>query len=122
MSPPRSTQLIFTKDLRFAVAINNPAVPRFASSDRSEGTDAENKAAVAGSLALYGTYTVDAEGRFAGEHVIGSTFPNWNGLDRTTAILTETIGGDAMIEHLQDPGGPMIEIVWRRISDRKTPQ
>ncbi|MBA3915280.1 MAG: lipocalin-like domain-containing protein [Acidobacteriales bacterium] len=97
--PNPSGQLIFTQDLRFTVVINNPTVPRFASSDRSKGTDAENKAAVAGALALYGTYVVDAEGRFAGEHVIGSTFPNWNGLNRTTVTLTETVEGDTMIEH-----------------------
>ena len=100
--------------MRFAVVINDPGVSHFASSDRSKGTDAENKAAVAGALALYGTYHVDNEGRFVGEHVIGSTFPNWNGLDRTTATLSETVDGDMMLEHLHDPGGPLIEIVWRR--------
>ena len=69
-------------------------------------------AAGTGALALYGAHEVDAEGRFAGEHVIGFTFPNWNGLDRTTATLTQ---GNTIIEHLQDPGTPMIEIIWRQV-------
>lgn len=113
--PRPSGQLIFTQDLHFAVVINDTDVPRFASSNRSEGTAAENKAAVAGALTLYGTYTVDELGRFAGEHVIGCTFPNWNGLDRDTSTLTETVEGDRMIEHLHDPGGRLIEIVWERV-------
>ena len=66
-------------------------------------------------LALYGTYTVDKRGRFATEHVIASTFPNWNGLDRDTRQITETVEGDAMTERLQDPGGPQIVIVWKRV-------
>jgi hypothetical protein len=48
-----SGQLIFTDDLRFPVILNDPDTPRFASSDRRQGTEAENKAALAGALALY---------------------------------------------------------------------
>jgi hypothetical protein len=40
---------------------------------------------------------------------------NWNGLVRDTATLTETVTGDSMVEHLQDPGGPKIEIIWKRV-------
>lgn len=106
--------LIFTADLRFADVLINPDVPRFASSDRAEGTEAENKAVVASDLALYGTYTVDEQGNFATEHVIASIFPNWNGLGRDTSTITETVEGDTMTERLQDPGGPQIVIVWKR--------
>ena len=113
--PEPAGQLIFGEDMRFAVVINNPAVPHFTEKDRAKGTAAENKAAVAGALALYGTYTVDSAGHFAGERVLGSTFPNWNGLARNTTTLTESVDGDNMIEHLHDPGGPFIEIVWRRV-------
>lgn len=113
--PSPTGQLIFTEDLHFAVVINRPDVPAFGEDDRSKGTDAENRAAMAGALALYGTYAVDGEGRFASEHVVGSTFPNWNGLDRNTATLTETPNGDTMVEHLEDPGKPLIEIIWQRV-------
>jgi len=106
--------LIFTEGLHFADVLTNPDVPKFASSDRAEGTDAENKAVVARDLALYGTYTVDEQGNFATEHVIASTFPNWNGLDRDTRTITETVEGDTMTERLHDPGGPQIVIVWKR--------
>ena len=107
--------LIFTPDLHFADVLTNPDVPKFASTNRAEGTDAENKAVVAGDLALYGTYTVDERGHFSTEHVIASTFPNWNGLNRDTRTITETVQGDRMVEHLHDPGGSRIEIVWKRV-------
>ena len=106
--------LIFTPDLHFADVLTNPDVPKFASSDRAEGTDAENKAVVARDLALYGTYTVDEQGHFSTEHVIASTFPNWNGLDRDTSTIKETVEADTLTERLQDLGGPQIVIVWKR--------
>ncbi len=112
--PHPTGQLIFTEDLHFADVLVNPGIPKFASSDRAQATDAENKAVVTGDLALYGTYTVDEEGHFANEHVIASTFPNWSGLNRDTSRLTETVDGDTMVERLQDPGSPQIVIVWKR--------
>ena len=113
-SPHPSGLLIFTEDLHFADVLVDPDVPGFASSDRAGGTEAEDKAVVARDLALYGTYTVDEQGRFATEHVTASTFPNWNGLERDTRTITEAVQGDTMTERLQDPGGPRIVIVWRR--------
>lgn len=106
--------LIFTTDLHFADVLINPDVPKFASGDRAEGIDTENKAVVVRDLALYGTYTVDERGGFVSEHVIASTFPNWNGLNRDTRTITETVEGDIMTERLKDPGGPQIVITWRR--------
>ena len=94
--PTPSGYLVFTKDMTFAVVVRDPSVPNFASPDRAKATAAENKAAVDGGLGLFGTYTVDADGNFASEHVIGSTFPNWSGLDRTTSSLREVVSGDTM--------------------------
>jgi len=74
----------------------------------------ENRAVVSHDLALYGTYTVDEQGNFLTEHVVASTFPNWNGLGRDTSRITESVDGNRMIERLHDPGGPRIVIVWKR--------
>src|ERR1700735_1787516 len=48
--------------------------PRFASGNRDKGTTDENAATVQGTLAYYGTYTVDEAGKTLTEHVEGSTF------------------------------------------------
>lgn len=114
--PNPSGQLIFTADGFFSVVVHNPAVPPFAAGAPGQGTAAENQAAVAGSLALYGTYLVDENGEFLSEVVLGCTFPNWNGLHRTRQQLTETVTGDLMVEHLTDPGSPLIELQWQRAS------
>lgn len=111
--------LIFTEDLHFAETIVNPDVPKFASGNFATGTEAENKAAISGGLGNSGTYTVDDQGRFSSEHLISSTFPDWNGLDRDTRQITEDVRGDTMTEHLQDPGGPKITIVWQRVSESR---
>ncbi len=113
--PNPSGFLIFTEDLNFAETITDPDVPKFASNNHATGTDIENRAAMNGSLGNSGTYTVDEQGRFASEHLINSTFPNWSGLDRDKRQITEVVEGDTMTEHLQDPGGPKITIVWQRV-------
>src|SRR5262245_8309022 len=57
---PKGTGLaIFDSSGRFAVVNINPETPKFASNNRAQGTAEENKAAVLGGIALYGTYTVD---------------------------------------------------------------
>ena len=108
--------LVFTADLHFVELLHNPAVPRFASSNREQGTAAENQAAIIASLGIYGTYTVDEEGDFYSEQVLGSTFPNWNGLARDRKELTLTVQGNRMTEHLTDPGVPLVLIEWERIA------
>lgn len=57
--------LVSTENRRFIEVLHNPDLPRFAAETRDRGTPAENAAAMAGALALYGTYTVDDAGDFA---------------------------------------------------------
>ena len=80
------------------------------------GTAEENAAAVAGALGQYGTYTVDENGDFAGNTIIGSTFPNWNGLQQSTAQLRMVIDGDTVSEQLTDPDTPPVTIVYSRLA------
>src|SRR5262249_29645798 len=108
-------KLIFTSDMHFVELIHDPRISRFKSIQRGEGTDAENRAAMAGSIALYGRYTVDADGNFSGNTVEGSSFPNWIGDKRTTEVLTMAVDGNRMIENFQRPGGAKVTIVWERL-------
>ena len=70
---------------------------------------------MASTLALYGRYTVDAEGRFSGNTVEGSSFPNWIGDVRTTKELRMEVEGNRMTEHFQRPGGAKVTIIWERL-------
>jgi len=109
-----SGMLIFTEDLRFIVVINNPDIPKFASGDRLVGTSEEYKAAVVNSLAVYGTYTIDENGDFLEEHVVGSTFQNMNGTSRGRDELTEKVDGSRMMETLKIADGISLNVVWQR--------
>ncbi|MBX4865063.1 hypothetical protein G9X64_31615 [Rhizobium sophorae] len=107
--------LVFTPDLHFVEVLTDANTPRFASDARGEGTDHENREAMARSIGFFGTYTVDENGAFSGNQVQGSTFPNWVGSTRTTKELTLTVSGDRMKEQFQRPEGTKIIIEWERV-------
>ena len=78
---------IFTADGHFSFQIA-AKLSNFASNDRAKATAEESSAAQQGSLAYYGTYTVDESGRFINEHIERSSFPNLNGNDGRRMITT----------------------------------
>lgn len=107
--------LSFTPDMHYVAVLTDADVPRFASDVRGEGTDAENKAAMSGSIGFFGTYSVDDDGVFTGNRVDGSTFPNWIGSVRTTKELRLVVEGDSMKEEFERPDGTKIVICWQRV-------
>lgn len=107
--------LVFTRELTFVEVLTDPRVPRFASGVRGEGTDAENRAAMAGSIGFFGRYSVDENGEFSGNRVEGSTFPNWVGSVRTRDDLQLVVEGDRMTENFTRPDGTRIRIVFERV-------
>ena len=119
LGPHPGGMVVFTEDLHFIVIVHNPDIPKFASGDRATGTPEEYKMAVMSSLGVYGTYTVDENGDFLEQHVIGSTFPNMNGSTRGRAELTEKVDGDKLMENLKIADGISINIVWQRTSPKK---
>ena len=106
--------LCFHESLHFVELLSDPRVPPFAGNARESGTAEEDKASVVGNLALFGTYTVDAEGNFTGNVVQGCTFPNWIGDQRTAEQLKELVDGDQMLE-IFESGEVRVEIHWQRV-------
>jgi hypothetical protein len=78
--------LIFTADGHFAQVHVAGDLPKIASNNRLAGTPEDNKAIVHGSLALFGTYTVDEEKKTLTFKIEGSTFPNLAGVAQTRTI------------------------------------
>ncbi|WP_460117715.1 lipocalin-like domain-containing protein [Pseudomonas sp. S2_C03] len=107
--------LVFTADMHFIEVLTDASTPRFASDARGEGTDEENRRAMSGSIGFFGTYTVDEEGQFSGNHVQAATFPNWVGSTRTREQLTLVVNGDRMTEHFRRPEGTAIQIEFQRV-------
>jgi hypothetical protein len=85
-------QIIFTADGHFSQVHISSGLPRIASNNRLAGTDADNRAIVQGTLALFGTYTVDESKKTLTFNITASTFPNQEGTSQTRTIdrLTET--------------------------------
>ncbi len=107
--------LVFTEDMHFVEVLTDANIPKFASNERGKGTAEENRAAMAGSIGFFGTYTVDKDGVFSGNRVDASTFPNWVGAVRTRKDLRLIVEGDRMTEHFQRPDGTRILIIWQRV-------
>ena len=78
--------LIFTADGHFSQVHVAGDLPKIASNNRLAGSAEDNKAIVHGSLALFGTYTVDEEKRTLTFKIEGSTFPNLAGVAQTRTI------------------------------------
>jgi len=90
--PNPQGQFIFTADGHFSINIIRSGRTKFAANNSKAGTDGENKEAMAGTLSLFGTYTLNPDG-WQTLHIVGSSFPNWDGADQKRLVR---INGDEM--------------------------
>ena len=79
-------QIIFTEEGHFSQVHVSSGLPRIASNNRLAGTDADNRAIVHGTLALFGTYTVDEAKKTLTFNITASTYPNQEGTSQTRTI------------------------------------
>jgi hypothetical protein len=112
--PSPQGQHIVDASGHYSLVIIRSDLPKFASSNREAGTPEENKAVVQGSIAFFGTYTVDEAAKTLTQHIDSCTFPNWNGTDRK---LSFTLSGDEL--HLTavskaSTGTGTADLVWKR--------
>jgi hypothetical protein len=111
--PAARGSLIFEANGRFSAILMRAELPKYASNNRTQGTAAEYKTTVEGSLAYFGTYSVS--GTDLNFHIEGSTYPNWTGTDqkRTNTAIT----GDELkyIQPTPSGGGPATPVTWKRV-------
>jgi lipocalin-like protein len=97
----------------FVITVMRSDRPAFALNDRMKGTAEENQATAQGAITYFGTYSVNEADRTIGIHIVGSSFPNWNGSDQKRIF---TVTGDEL--KLTNPvgstGGGTAEVVWKR--------
>jgi hypothetical protein len=109
---PKGTGLaIFDSNGRFAIVNINPETPKFASNNRAQGTPEENKAAVLGGIALYGTYSV--ADKVINFKVEGSTYPNWTGTEQKRNV--SAYSADQFTWSLPASIGGTAEVTWKRL-------
>ena len=109
---------MFGADGHFSVTIVRAGRPKFASNNRTTGTAEENKAAVAGSIAYFGTYTVNDADKLLLMHLEGSTYPNWVGTDQKRTL---ELSADEMKFINQNPsmGQGTVTVSWKRVKEAR---
>ena len=107
-------RLILGTDGRFVLMLARTTLPKFAAGARDKGTAEENKAVVAGSIANFGTYTIDAKDKTITLNIEASTYPNWDGSSQKRPLKVE---GDLLSYTVGTPsgGGAPLNVTWKRM-------
>jgi hypothetical protein len=111
--PAPKGSIIFEANGRFSAMLMRADLPKYTSNNRTQGTPAEYKATVDGSLAFFGTYSVS--GTDLNLHIEGSTFPNWTGTDQKRTNLAVTGDEFKYVQPAPSGGGPAAPVVWKRV-------
>jgi hypothetical protein len=110
--PDPAGLLILTSNGYYSSIQGRPDLPKIASNNRMQGTPEEYKGIVQGSVAQFGTYTVDAGGKAITYKVQQSTFPNWAGTEQKREF---TLAGDELKFSFAGTYGQRAEQVFKRI-------
>jgi hypothetical protein len=109
---PKGTMMVDANG-RFSITVVRSDLPKFASHNRVSGSPQENQAIVQGSIAYFGTYTIDDATHVITVQVEGSTFPNFDG---GTQIRILSFSGDEVTYLNPTPsmGGATARVTYRR--------
>ena len=104
---------VFDGTDHFIIAVMRSDRPKYAVNDRTRGTIEEDKATAQGTLTYFGTYSVSEAEHTIAIHVIGSSFPNWDGADQKRIF---TLKGDELklANRVASAGEGTTEVVFRR--------
>ncbi len=84
--PTPRGMVIFTADGNFMQTHIASEVPKIANGNRLNATPEEYAGIMRGTIAQFGTYTVDEEKKTFTMKFTASTFPNWDGIAQTRTI------------------------------------
>ena len=99
---------------RFMITVVRSDLPNFASNNRMRGTPDENNSIVQGSIAYYGTYTIDEATRVITVKVEGSTFPNFTGGTQTRILSFNRDDEVTYLNPTPSHGGEPAKVTYRR--------
>jgi hypothetical protein len=105
---------IFEQNGRFFAMMARPDLPKFAASDPQKATAEEAKAIMAGSIAYYGTYSVNESERMVILRMEATTFPNQLGRDLSRRIVSVTANEMIYANPDATTGGGQIQLSWKR--------
>jgi len=105
---------IFTENGHFSWQVFRSDRPHFASSNRLKATPEELKATNQGTLAYFGTYSVDEISKVVTFRTEASTFPNSEG-EVLRRIITRLTPEEMTYTNPSTTLGDRVEAVWRRL-------
>jgi len=104
----------FDANGRTFVMFARPDLPKIAANDPNKPTPEEAKAIAVGSIAYYGTYTVDEAGKVITMKLESSTYPNQLGSDQKRAVTSISPTELKMRNTTVVGGGGEIRYVFKR--------
>jgi hypothetical protein len=111
--PGLKGMVIYTSDCHFAFVSVRDDLPKLANPDRERATAEEARAVVAGSIAYYGTYSVNEADKVISAKVEESTYANLIGTDQKR-IITSLTADELRFTNPRTPAGVTLEFVWKR--------
>ena len=97
---------------RYVLVIARADLPKVASNNRTKATAEENKAIVQGSVAHFGSFSVNAADKAITFKIETSLFPKWDGTEQQRPF---TLTGDELTYTVPSAsGGGTVTVVWKR--------
>ena len=97
---------------RYVLVLARADLPKVASNNRTTATPEENRAIVQGSIAHFGTFSVNAADQTITFKIETSLFPKWDGTEQQRPF---TVTGDELTYTVPSAsGGGPATVVWNR--------
>jgi hypothetical protein len=106
--------MIFSHDGYFALVQMRAELPRIAANSRDKGTPEENKAIVEGSIAYFGTYSINEAEKVMTLKLAGTTYSNLLGGGDQKRIITSLTPDELKFTNPRNPSGATLEVGWKR--------
>ncbi len=106
--------LIFSGSGQFALIQTSAELPPIAARSRDHGTPEEYKAIVQGSIAYFGSYSLNESDNTISLKLDGSTFANLMASGDQKRIITSLTRDELRFSNPRTPSGANLEVEWRR--------
>jgi len=103
----------FTRDGHFTLILMRPDLPKISSNNPMKPTPAEAEAITVGSIAYFGTYTVDEGTKTITEQLDGTTLANQLAIPQKREV-TSISATEMKYRNAQSVAGGNIELVFKR--------
>ena len=96
---------------RYIITVMRSDRAKYASDALWQGTPDENKETADGTITYFGTYSISEADSSIAIHVVGSSFPNWNGTDQKRFVA---IAGEQLTLTVRPSAGDVVDVIWKR--------